>query len=376
MKKILIIDDDIDMCLLLKLFLMRKGFETIEKHSGTEALNFLAHSQVDLIISDLMLGDITGFELLEKVKEKDNSLPFIIITAYEDVLTSVNAIKYGAFDYVTKPILPEEIFVIIQRAFELKEKDTKIILKNNFTGANIGKNILINTEFWKKIIKQINLIAPTDHNIIIYGETGSGKKVVAKEIHEQSKRKTMPLVIVNCGALSKGFDELISKIETANGGTLFLDHIINLPLDMQEHLIKIIKAKRIKSFESGKMLDLDVRIIASSNELLWNAVFNGRFKESLFHHINNFDVEVLSLRNLKDDILLFADYFLKLENQKLQKNINGFTTESETILKNYKWPGNLRELQNVITRTALLCTNRFTQIEHVMFPEEIRSYLS
>jgi two-component system response regulator HydG len=376
MKRVLIIDDDIDMCLLLRVFLTRKGFEVIEKHSGTEALDFLKHSQADLIISDLMLGDTNGIELLKKVKEKDRDLPFIIITAYEDVLTSVNAIKQGAFDYVIKPILPEEIFVLIQRAFEVSEENNKTILKNNFSSAGISKNVLINTEFWKKIIKQVNLIAPTDHNIIIYGETGSGKKVVAREIHEQSKRKAMPFVVVNCGVLSNDLNDLNSKIEASNGGTLFLDHIINLSPGMQEYLLKVIKSKKIKSIKDEKMLDLDIRITASSNELLWNAVFNGKFKEDLFHYINNFDVEVLSLRNLKDDILLFADYFLKVENQKLQKNIHGFTPESETILKNYKWPGNLRELQNVITRSALLCTNHLSKIEKTMFPEEIRCYLS
>lgn len=373
MKKILIIDDDVDMCLLLKLFLTRKGYEVIEKYSGTSALEYLERSKPDLIISDLMLGDMDGIDLLKKVKINNNNLPFIIITAYEDIATSVKAISHGAFDYITKPILPDEIYTVVKHALDAKEKNDRNLLKGNFIYPNPKQDALVITESWKKILKQINLVAPTDHNIIIYGETGSGKKAVGREIHEQSSRAKMPFVVVNSNNLSKTNIDIDTWIENANGGTLYLDNVTNLSKDNQQFLLNAVKEKKIVGQEGGAV-HIDLRIIASSNEILWNAVVAGAFIEDLFHRMNGFNIEVFSLRNRTDDIIPFAEHFLKLANQKFEKYIKGFTPDATTILKNYTWPGNLYELNNIISKSVLLSKKDDSQIVPGLFPEEIQYY--
>ena len=374
MKRILIIDDDKDMCLLLKLFLVRKGYDVIEKYSATDALVFLEHTQPDIIISDLMLGDMNGIELLKKVKGNNINVPFIIITAYEDIATSVKAINHGAFDYITKPLLPEEIYTVVKKAIEAKEGNDKNILKGNFAYPIQKEHMLATTESWKRILNQINLIAPTDYNIIIYGETGSGKKAVGREIHEQSTRRAMPFIVVNCSTLSDSVDDLAKHIDAANGGTLFLENITLLSMNVQHFLLDILREKKIKKAGSEKIIDLNIRIIGSSNEIVWNEVVAGKFIEDLFHRINGFNIEVFSLRNRKDDIMPFADHFLKLANQKFEKYIKGFTPDATSVLKNYTWPGNLHELNNIITKAVLLNTNGDMQIVPDLFPEEIKYF--
>ena len=374
MEKILIIDDDVDMCLLLKHFLVRKGYDVIERYSGTEALAFLENAEPDLIISDLMLGDMDGIELLKKVKANNINVPFIIITAYEDIATSVKAISHGAFDYITKPILPEEIYTTVKKAIDIKEKNDKSILKGNFTHPMQKEHILATTESWKRILNQISLIAPTDYNIIIYGETGSGKKAIGREIHEQGARSAMPFIVVNCGTLSNDVDDITRYIEAANGGTLFLENITLLSMDVQRFLLNVLKERKIKSAANKKIIELNIRIIASSNEIVWNEVVAGNFIEALFHRINGFNIEVFSLRNRKDDIMPFASHFLKLANQKFEKYIKGFTADATSVLENYTWPGNLYELNNIITKAVLLNTNDDMQIVPDLFPEEIKYF--
>jgi two-component system, NtrC family, response regulator HydG len=374
MKKILIIDDDIDMCSLLKHFLIRKGYDVIVKYSATEGLEFLAHTTPDLIISDLMLGDIDGIELLKKVKANNTNLPFIIISAYEDIATSVKAISHGAFNYVTKPILPEEIYTLVQQALEIKEKNDKNISKGSFIYPNPKESILTVTESWKRILKQINLVAPTNHNIIIYGEGGSGKKTVGRKIHELSEKSAMPFLAVNCNTLPKTPVDILEWVEAANGGTLFLENVTGLSLADQRFLLGILKEKKIKASQSNKPIELSLRIIASSDEIVWNGVVAGRFMEGLFHYINGFNIETPSLQNKKDDIMLFANHFLQLANLKFEKYLKGFTPEAATILKTYTWPGNLRELNNIITKAVLLNSNNTLLISAEVFPEEIKYF--
>jgi two-component system response regulator HydG len=400
MKKILVVDDDRDMCLLLNRFLTRKNYAVTEMYSGKKALEFIETDEPDLILCDLRLEDMDGISLLTKIREKNASIPFIIITGYSDIKTSVNAIKLGAFDYVTKPLLPDEILITIQKALEEPVK----ILKENNVSNNIapkskknesahitysGSYIFGDSESFKKIIKQVDLVAPTNYSVIIYGESGSGKEAIAQEVHKRSKRSNKPFVAIDCGALSKelagseffghekgsftgALNQKIGSFELADGGTVFLDEVGNLSYEIQVSLLRVVQERKMRRIGGVKDIELDVRIIIASNEKLWDAARNGKFREDLYHRFNEFNIDMPALRHRHDDIMVFANHFLNLTNQELGKNIEGFSAEVETIFKNYVWYGNLRELKNVIKKAALLSETDF--IEPHSLPFEISNY--
>jgi two-component system response regulator HydG len=400
MQSILVIDDDRDMCLLLNRFLTRKGYEVNELFNGKKALEHLEIVQPDLIMCDLRLEDMNGIDLLTKIKEKYPDIPVIIMTGYSDIKSSVNAIKIGAYDYVTKPLLPDEILMTIQQALE---SDTKPVVKGtNTDNASMNKRrgrktvpvetneyIFGDTEAFNKIRKQIELVAPTNYTVIIYGESGSGKEVIAQEIHTHSKRNGKPFVAIDCGALSRelagselfghekgsftgALNQKIGSFELANSGTIFLDEIANLSYDVQVSLLRVVQERKMRRVGGIKDIDLDVRIIIASNEILWDATRRGKFREDLYHRFNEFNIVAPPLRERKDDIMLFANHFLKLTNVELDKKIKGFNPETERIFKNYVWYGNLRELKNVIKKAALLTEGLY--IEPQSLPFEISNF--
>lgn len=399
MQKILVIDDDRDMCLLLKHFLTRKGYEVTEMYNGKKALEYLDTTQPDLIMSDLRLEDMDGIELLKKVKEKYPAVPIIIMTGYSDIKTSVNAIKLGAFDYVTKPLLPDEILLTIQHALQKEEQGaapkaaTETAVRDNGrekgTIVHSGDYIFGDTEAFTNILKQINLVGPTNYSVIIYGESGSGKEAIAQEIHKRSKRAGKPFVAIDCGALSKelsgselfghekgaftgALNQKAGSFEIANGGTIFLDEIANLSYDVQVSLLRVVQERKMRRVGGLKDIELDVRIIIASNEPLWESARKGKFREDLYHRFNEFNINVPPLRERKEDIMLFAHHFLQQTNAELDKRVKGFTPETEAIFKNYIWYGNLRELKNVIKKATLLTETSY--IEPHVLPFEISNY--
>ncbi len=399
MQKILVIDDDRDMCLLLNRFLTRKGFEVTEMYNGKKALEYLEEAQPELVMSDLRLEDMDGIELLKKIKEKHSAMPVIIMTGYSDVKTSVNAIKLGAFDYVTKPLLPDEILLTIQHALQAEQKvvsrtgapeeNGKSITREKGTIIYSGDYIFGDTEAFEKILKQINLVAPTNYSVIIYGESGSGKEAIAQEIHKRSRRSNKPFVAIDCGALSKelsgselfghekgaftgALNQKSGSFEIANGGTVFLDEIGNLSYEVQISLLRVVQERKMRRVGGVKDIDLDVRIIIASNEPLWESTRKGKFREDLYHRFNEFSITVPPLRERKEDIMLFANHFLQLTNGELDKKVKGFTPEAEVILKNYIWYGNLRELKNVIKKATLLTETSY--IEPHVLPFEISNF--
>jgi len=397
MHKILVIDDDRDMCLLLNRFLTRKGYEVNELYNGKKALDYLELTAPDLIICDLRLEDMSGIDLLTRIKDKYPGLPVIIMTGYSDIRSSVNAIKIGAYDYVTKPLLPDEILMTIKQALEADELSaTKVNISDNHghrgkrsIDSKIDEYIFGETEAFTKIKHQISLVAPTNYTVIIYGESGSGKEVIAQEIHKQSKRSNKPFVAIDCGALSKelagselfghekgsftgALNQKIGSFEIANSGTIFLDEISNLPYDVQVSLLRVVQERKMRRVGGIKDIDLDVRIIIASNEILWDATRKGKFREDLYHRFNEFNIIAPPLRERKEDIMLFANHFLKLTNVELGKRIRGFNAEVERIFKNYIWYGNLRELKNVIKKAALLTEGPI--IEPQSLPFEISNY--
>ena len=403
-KKILVIDDDRDMCLLLNRFLSRNDFIVDEVSTGRKAMAYLETSETDLILCDLRLEDMDGIGLLTKIKEMHPGIPVIMITGYSDIRTFVKAMKLGAYDYVTKPLLPEEILVTIQKALSqptqgstsAMQHDTSVTAQpasskglNPAVAGSREKYIFGNTESFRKIIHQVKLVAPTNYSVIIYGESGSGKEAIANEIHIQSKRKDKPFIAIDCGALSKelagselfghekgaftgALNQKIGSFELANGGTIFLDEIANLTYEIQVSLLRVVQERKMRRVGGVKDIELDVRIIIASNEQLWDATRTGKFREDLYHRFNEFSINVPPLRERKEDIMLLAEHFLHQTNLELGKNVKSFSPEVEEAFKNYVWYGNLRELKNVVKRATLLTESE--RIELYSLPFEITHF--
>jgi two-component system response regulator HydG len=400
MNKILVIDDDVDMCLLLKRFLTKNGYEVTLAHNGKKALEELENAEPNLVLCDFRLEDIDGKELLIKIKERYPRTPVIIVTGYSDIKVAVDVMKLGAYDYVTKPLFPDEILLSIKTALQksaAKQENIATVImpedeqKNNTKSKTItsGQYIFSDSAEFKNILKQIDLVSPTNYSILIYGESGSGKEAIAQEIHKRSKRKDMPFVAIDCGALSKelagselfghekgyftgALNQKIGSFEIANGGTIFLDEVANLSYDVQVALLRVVQERKMRRIGGNKDIDLDVRIIIASNERLLDAAKKGKFREDLYHRFNEFSIEVPPLRERKYDIMIFAKHFLKLTNEELNKNIKGFSPEVEAIFKTYVWPGNLRELKNVVKRATLLCDTDY--IMPTVLPFEITNF--
>ncbi|RYY31488.1 MAG: sigma-54-dependent Fis family transcriptional regulator [Chitinophagaceae bacterium] len=399
MQKILIIDDDRDMCLLLKRFLSRHGYEVSEVYSGKKALDMADEFRPDLVMCDFRLEDMDGNTVLVKMKEKFPAVPFIIITGYSDIKTAVEVMKLGAYDYVTKPLIPDEILMTIRKALNAPAEVRQPVQagtsaqvatrpndnrekKSNHSSA--GEYIFDNSPVFQTILKQIDLVAPTNYSVIIYGESGSGKEAIAQEIHKRSKRKDKPFVAIDCGALSKelagselfghekgsftgALNQKQGSFEIANGGTIFLDEIANLSYDIQVSLLRVVQERKMRRVGGVKDIELDVRIIIASNERLWDAARKGIFREDLYHRFNEFSIDVPPLRERKEDIMLFARHFLQLTNSELGKAVKGFSKEVEMIFHNYVWHGNLREMKNVVKRAVLLTDGDLVDVRTLPF---------
>ncbi len=381
-KKILIIDDDFDMCTLLSRFLDKKGYSTEVAHNASKGLAKFNEFHFDIVLCDFRLGDKDGKEVLMKIKEAKPKTIVIIITGYSDIKIAVDVIKLGAFDYITKPLIPDEVInviekaiaapVVIQQAAQQQKSPSQSAGKKKIYELSSNNEYLIGQDTeTAKIYRQIEMVAPTNYSVILYGESGTGKEVIAKTIHEGSKRKGKPFIAMDCGTLSKELSgsELFGHVkgaftgavtdkeghfELANGGTLFLDEVSNLSRDVQASLLRVIQERKYKRVGGTKEMDVDVRIIVASNENLQEAYQKGKFREDLYHRFNEFSINLPSLRKRKDDIPLFAQFFLDKTNEELQKNIEGYEEDVEQMFLNYAWPGNLREFRNVVRRAVLL----------------------
>lgn len=390
MTKILIIDDDKDICLILSKFLSKNDYSVDTAHNGEEGLQLLRNTQYTLVLCDYRLPDQTGVEMLRKIKLLQPTVAVIIITGYSDVRTAVETFRYGASDYVTKPLYPDELLVTIKENISKNAKRNSATLpdenkskkdKSPTSQFIVGKSIQSQT-----VQKYIELIAPSEMSVIINGETGTGKEVVALTIHQLSKRSGKPFIAIDCGALPKELagSELFGHIkgsftgavsdkpgsfEVADGGTIFLDEIGNLSYENQVKLLRVTQERRIKRIGATKDIAIDVRILAATNENLTTAVKEGRFREDLYHRLNEFKIQLSPLRERKDDIITFANYYLEKSNEALQRNVGAFSPEVIDQFTNYYWHGNLRELHNVVKRAVLLTTGELIQPESL--PQEI-----
>lgn len=382
MAKILVIDDNIDICQLLDRFLTKKGYDVETTISGKTGLEMVKKTFFDLIFCDFKLRDMEGRDVLMKVREISPGTQVAIITGYADVKIAVEVIKNGAFDYVTKPLIPDEIINLIGRALTASkatksniETIAKVTTFKKETGKSTDKadsNFLKGTgKESRKLYKEVSLVAPTNLSVVIYGESGAGKENIARTIHDQSERAGKPFIAVDCGALTKelagselwghekgAFTGALSdkpgQFELADGGTIFLDEIANLTYETQVGLLRLVQERKLRRIGGTKDKPINVRILVASNEDLRKAVSEGTFREDLYYRFNEFSIVVPPLRHRKGDIEAFAQHFLELSNEELNKKVFGFDQEVMDVFMEYPWPGNLREMRNVIRRATLL----------------------
>jgi len=381
MHRILVIDDDTYICKLLTNYLKKHAYDADSAFSGVEALKMIDHNSYELVISDYRLPDRDGFDILRHVKEKDPGIPVIIMTAYKDLTTAVRLIKSGAFDYITKPLIHEELLELIKEATVPKEAHVpQVNFQEDFIRGRSKK--------FKEILEHVRIVSPVNMSVIIEGETGSGKEYIARAIHHNSQRKDGPFIAVDCGALPKGLvnSELFGHIkgaftgatydkkglfEQANGGTLFLDEIGNLEAENQMKLLRVLQEKTLTRVGDTKKMKVDVRLIVATNVDMLVEMKNGKIREDLYHRLNEFKIAVPPLRSRGEDILVYADAFLNRAAIRFDKQVNGYDQAVRTMLLEYSWPGNIRELKNVITRAVLLSETE--QITLKEFPDEIKT---
>jgi two-component system response regulator HydG len=378
MANILVIDDNLDICQLLKRFLSKKGHEVDTTLTGPEGIDLVKNKNYDLVLCDFKLRKMEGREILQQVKTISPHTKVAIITGYADVRIAVEVMKKGAFDYVVKPLIPDEILSLIDRATKEPSKAPFTESSTSPSRPNPTNNRVTKSNYiWGKdkassqLFKEISLVAPTNFSVIIYGESGSGKENIARTIHEMSERKGKPFVAIDCGALTKelagselwghekgGFTGAVSakpgQFEVADGGSIFLDEISNLSYETQVGLLRLVQEKKLRRIGAIKDKEIDVRIIVASNEDLRESVKKGKFREDLYYRFNEFTINVPPLRKRGADIMEFANHFLDLANEELNKNVSGFEAEVINLFNTYEWPGNLREMNNVIRRSLLL----------------------
>lgn len=387
-KRILIVEDDTAFGVMLEKWFARNHWQTTLTSKVTTAIREIDNNQYELIISDLRLPDGDGIMLLTHVKGKNITTPFIIMTGYADVQTAVNAMKLGAYDYLKKPINPEILQQKIDAAMKAQHDerhDVKSHSKNSENCVVKGESAVI-----QRVYSHVALVAPTNMSVLILGESGTGKEYVAKMIHEQSQRRNKPYIAVDCGSLSKelapselfghlkgSFTSAVSDkrgvFEEAKGGTVFLDEIGNLPYDVQKQLLRTLQEHKVRPVGSARDVDIDVRIVAATNENLLDAIEDGAFRQDLYHRINEFTIEMPPLRERLEDLEEFAYHFLNQANAELGKNVTRICDDVFAVLRKQRWSGNLRELRNVIRRAALFAENHEITVEHLPVFAQVQS---
>ena len=385
MLSILIVEDDITFSLMLTTWLGKKGFVVRSSSSVSDAKRRLGEEAFDLVISDLRLPDSDGIDLLKWLKNTHPSLPLIMMTSYAEIQTAVQAMKLGAADYIAKPLNPDELLGKIKELVYVEEKAPARVPVSSAPDLYIEGQ----SQAARQLYEHVRLVAPTDMSVLVTGASGTGKEYIARRIHEQSNRSKAPFVAVDCGAIPKelaaseffGQGSFTGAIENktgafvaAQGGTIFLDEIGNLTYEVQVQLLRALQERKVKPIGSNQEIAINVRLISATNENLRQAIEKGDFREDLYHRINEFTIRIPDLKERKEDLLLFANHFLDLANSELRKDIIGFDNDTMQLFQSYSWPGNLRQMKNVIKYATLLATGRY--ITRKELPEELTENLS
>ena len=391
-RRILVVEDDPILRRFVTDVLKRKGCNVTSVENGMAALEEIDKKQFHLIISDLKMQGMDGLELLTRVKKMVPSTEVIIITAYGSVSSAVEAMKKGAFDYITKPIELEELDIVIDRVFEhQKLLDENRFLKEELTKSAVSSNIIGKSTKAQKVRDLVEMVGPLDSTVLIQGETGSGKEVVANAIHQLSSRNDKPFIKVNCaalpdtlleselfghekGAFTGAVQRSKGRFELADGGTLLLDEIGELGLGVQAKLLRALQYQQFERVGSGKSVQVDVRVIATTNRDLKEEVKINNFRKDLFFRLNVVSIMLASLRERREDIPFFVDYFLQKYNTKYKKQ-KSLSDKAMELLMQYDWPGNVRELENGIETAVILNQDEVLQSDHFLFLEEHRDLL-
>ena len=386
MLSILIVEDDITFSLMLTTWLGKKGFVVRSSSSVSDAKRRLGEEAFDLVISDLRLPDSDGIDLLKWLKSTHPSLPLIMMTSYAEIQTAVQAMKLGAADYIAKPLNPDELLGRIRELAHVEEKAPTRVPVSSAPDLYIEGQ----SQAARQLYEHVRLVAPTDMSVLVTGASGTGKEYIARRIHEQSNRSKAPFVAVDCGAIPKelaaseffghvkgsftgAIENKTGAFVAAQGGTIFLDEIGNLTYEVQVQLLRALQERKVKPIGSNQEIAINVRLISATNENLRQAIEKGDFREDLYHRINEFTIRIPDLKERKEDLLLFANHFLDLANSELQKDIIGFDNDTMQLFQSYSWPGNLRQMKNVIKYATLLATGRY--ITRKELPEELTENL-
>ncbi len=379
-KSILIVEDDITFSVMLKTWLGKKGFEVDTASNIARARKQLETADFDLVLSDLRLPDNDGISLLDWMNQKGMQLPLIIMTGYADIQTAVQAIKSGAKDYISKPVNPDEL---LKKIGEALQAQPVTVSRTESKQAPLPDNYMEGeSDAAKQLYSYVRLVAPTNMSVLINGASGTGKEYVAHRIHQLSKRADKPFIAIDCGAIPRELaaSEFFGHVKgsftgaladktgafvAANGGTIFLDEIGNLSYEIQIQLLRALQERKIRPIGSNQEIKVDIRLISATNENLEQAIEKGTFREDLFHRINEFTLHIPNLKDRREDILLFANLFLDQANKELDKHLIGFDSRATEALLNYHWPGNLRQMKNIVKRATLLAQKDFISLHEL-----------
>jgi two-component system, NtrC family, response regulator HydG len=388
MYSILVVDDNLNLQKLLKITLEKEGYQVTLSGNGLEALEIAASASFDLVILDMRLPGLNGMKVLEKLKQMDNDLVVIMITAFANIKTSIEAMKLGAFNYLIKPVNVDEMILNVKKGLEPLQLKAEIKdLKHKLT--QVRSELIVppaESPQMKQVLKKVGLIAETDYNVIIHGKSGTGKEVIARFIHSVSHRKNHPFVTVDCGAIPEQLFESEmfghrkgaftganrnqkGKFEAANSGTLFLDEITNLPLNHQAKLLRAIQEKRIQRVGDERSFKLNIRLLVASNRDILEEVYNGNFREDLYHRLNEFVINLPLLKDRNEDISSLVEVFLQEVDLELGKKITGLSYDALQLLLHYDFPGNVRELRQLIRKAALVSEGRNIEASAINLPE-------
>jgi DNA-binding NtrC family response regulator len=384
-KKILVVDDEPEICWIVKKVLVEAGFDVDLAFDGERGLDMVEKGEPNLVLLDLRLPGIDGLETLKRIKAQHTQLPVVILSAFDNVGAAVRAMKLGAYDYISKPLNVDEMLITLKNALQTTELMVEVGMLRQQIASNQTENLIWSCPVMNKVLEMVSRIAQYDVTALIQGESGTGKELIAQYIHAHSSRSQGPFISIDCGALPEtlveselfgyergaftgAHERKLGRFELAQNGTLFLDEIGNLSLAIQVKLLRVLQERRLQRLGGKGEVEINVRIITATNTVLEKALKDGTFREDLYHRLNEFTVELPSLKERVEDIPLLAQHFLARFNRQFSKTVAGFSPEVLEILRQYPWPGNVRELMHAVKRAVVLATD---MIEIPQLPPEI-----
>ncbi len=385
---ILIVDDDMNTLRGMKWFLSREDRKILTASNASEAMDTIGSKRVDIIISDIRLPDQSGISLMEEVLHHYPETDVILMTGYGSIADAVTAMQKGAYTYLTKPLNPDELEIVLSRILAKRNliRQNRALLKR-LSGQEVSQEILGTSREIREVLKSIRDVAPTDAPVLIEGETGTGKELIARAIHRYSERSDGPFIVVNCaallenlleselfgherGAFTGAVKQKVGRFEQANGGTLFLDEIGEMQMSTQAKILRTLEYGTFERLGGTRSIQVDVRVLSATNRNLQEEIAKGRFREDLFYRLNVVSIHVPPLRERRGDIPVLLRTFLKRFSTAQKKEINGFSAEAQRLLEAYTWPGNVRELEHTVERAVIMCSGPVIQVDHL--PEPIR----